>query len=292
MTRLLIAYDGSPSAKRAIAFASALFESAEAVVAHVHAPPPSPESGAIARVALPDAVIRDGIERMRADAQANGRKLVDEGTEIARAAGLDARAELRFATTPWRELQAVGNEVDADVLVTGTHGHSPLERMMVGSTASSLLHHAERPLLVVPDGEAEPGGPIVAGYDASDGARKAIDFAAAHLRTHPLLIAHAWKAPMVLTVPAEPAFDLWQSAAAEVAEEGVALAREAGLDAAPITPDGTPGQWRALLAAAAERGAAAVLVGSRGRGAVTSTVLGSVASGLVHAATLPVLVVP
>lgn len=31
--------------------------------------------------------------------------------------------------------------------------------------------------------------------------------------------------------------------------------------------------------------------GSRGRGAVTATVLGSVASGLVHAAALPVLVV-
>ena len=33
-------------------------------------------------------------------------------------------------------------------------------------------------------------------------------------------------------------------------------------------------------------------LGSRGRGAVASTVLGSVASGLVHAAALPVLVVP
>jgi nucleotide-binding universal stress UspA family protein len=39
-------------------------------------------------------------------------------------------------------------------------------------------------------------------------------------------------------------------------------------------------------------GAPAILVGSRGRGAMASTVLGSVASALVHVAALPVLVVP
>ena len=51
-------------------------------------------------------------------------------------------------------------------------------------------------------------------------------------------------------------------------------------------------RWRTLLGGATRHGAAAILVGSRGRGAAASTVLGSVASGLVHAAALPVLVVP
>ena len=288
MTRLLIAYDGSPSARAAIACAGALFPAVEAVVAHVHAPPPSPESGSLARVALSEDMIREGIERMRTEAHELGRKLVDEGTELARAAGLDARPELRFALTPWRELQGLAAEVEADVVVSGTHGGGALERVMVGSTASSLLHHAERPLLVVPDGEHDLGGPVLAGYDGSDPARAAITFAAQHLSSHPLLVAHAWPVPMLVTLPPESA----PHVESDVSAEGAKLAQEAGLGATPVTLDDTHGQWRALLAAAEEREASAILVGSRGRGAITSTVLGSVASGLVHAAARPVLVVP
>ena len=84
--------------------------------------------------------------------------------------------------------------------------------------------------------------------------------------------------------------------AAEVAQdtaaEGAAYARELGLDATAATHESGHGEWRALLDGAVAAEAAALLVGSRGRGAVASTILGSVASGLVHAAALPVLVVP
>ena len=65
-----------------------------------------------------------------------------------------------------------------------------------------------------------------------------------------------------------------------------------GLVARAAAPESGHGDWQTLLDGAQESGAAAILVGSRGRGAVAATVLGSVASGLVHAAALPVLIVP
>lgn len=292
MTRLLIAYDGSPSARAALAVASALFEHAEAVVAHVHPPPPTVEAGALARAALPDAVVREGITRMREDAHEQAQRLVDEGVAAAREAGLDARPELRWAVTPWRELRDTAPEVEADVIVSGTRGVGPIDRVLVGSTASSLLHHADRPLLVVPDETTDVSGPLLAGYDDSEGARGALQFAAAHLPARPVLVAHGWRVPAVVPVGAVLGEEPWEAAAAQVAEEGAAFAREAGLDATGLAVNATIGEWRALLATAEEEGAAAILVGSRGRGAIASTVLGSVASGLVHAATRPVLVVP
>ncbi|HET6548406.1 MAG TPA: universal stress protein [Solirubrobacter sp.] len=307
MTRLLIADDGSDAARAATAVAAELYPGATAVVATVHAPAPTLESAAIARVALPDAMIREGVERMQAEAGDAARATAEAGAERARAAGLDATPRVLAHPSAWRALRAEAADGDADVLVCGTRGPGPLERTLIGSTASSLLHHAERPLLVVPAGGQALEGPVVAGYDESDGARAALRFAAGHLAARPLIVATGWRSPTrhslrghalarsgveTLEDYAQTVDTIWREVAADRAEDGAAYARDLGLDARAAVPESGHGEWQALLAGAQDAGAAAILVGSRGRGAITSTVLGSVASGLVHAAALPVIVVP
>jgi nucleotide-binding universal stress UspA family protein len=80
--------------------------------------------------------------------------------------------------------------------------------------------------------------------------------------------------------------------AAATTQEGVAAARAAGLDAAGETIESDEGDWRALAAAARTHGAAVIATGTRGLGAARSVLLGSVSSGLIHNAELPILVVP
>ena len=189
----------------------------------------------------------------------------------------------------------------------GTRGEGPLERVVLGCTASSLLHHADRPLLLAPAGAVASDGPVVAGYDDSDGARGALRFAAEHLGQRPVVVAHAWRSPVRHTIRghalehsgidsfadyADAVDRIYEDAAEEMAGEGAEYARSLGLVARAAAPESGHGEWQTLLAGAQEAGAAAILVGSRGRGAVTSTVLGSVASGLVHAAALPVSLCP
>jgi nucleotide-binding universal stress UspA family protein len=307
MTRLLIGYDGSEPARAAIAFAGSLFGAADAVVAHVHPPPPTVAAGRLARVALPDTMIAEGIAGLRRQAESEGHETTDEGVELARAAGLRAEPALRFALSPWRELRSLAEANRADVIVCGTAGVGPVGRAMLGSTASSLLHHVQFPLLVVPGGPATLDGPLVVGFDGSEGSRAALRFAAGHLTNTRLLVAHAWRSPVRHSIRghaltgsgvssledyADSIDGIWADVAAEMAQDGAALATELGLDARPLSPESGRNTWRTLLAAAQEEGAAAVLVGSRGRGATTATLLGSVTSGLVHAAALPVLVVP
>jgi len=307
MTRLLIGYDGSEPARAAIAFAGSLFGAADAVVAHVHPPPPTMAAGRLARVALPDTMIAEGIAGLRRQAESEGREKTDEGVELARAAGLRAEPALRFALSPWRELRSLAEANRADVVVCGTAGEGPVGRAMLGSTASSLLHHAEIPLLVVPGGPVALDGPLVVGFDGSEGSRAALRFAAGHLTNTRLLVAHAWRSPVRHSIRGHALIGSGVSnledyansidrsradVAGEIAQDGAALATELGLDARPLSPESGHSTWRTLLAAAQEEGAAAVLVGSRGRGAATATLLGSVTSGLVHAAALPVLVVP
>jgi nucleotide-binding universal stress UspA family protein len=190
------------------------------------------------------------------------------------------------------------------MIVCGSRGQGAFSRAVLGSTSSSLVHHAPRPVLVVPPGSGALDGPVVIGYDGSDGARDAIAVTARRLDDRRAVVVHAWSSAVQRSLVggsllAAPGADIQEIArdldevfagqAQEVAEEGATLAREHGLDARPVAVEATPGPWRALTAAAHTEGAALIVVGSRGRGTVASTV--PVSAGLVHNAELPVLVV-
>ena len=73
------------------------------------------------------------------------------------------------------------------------------------------------------------------------------------------------------------------------AGEGAALARALGLRCTDETVEPGPDAPEALIAAAHRAGAPAVIVGSRGRGAVTSTLLGSFLTAVPREAALPVI---
>ncbi len=305
MTRLLIGYDGSDCARSAVSAAGALFRGADATVAHVRAEPLRPEQGAMARIALPSDVLRAGIEEIGRQALERARERAEEGAALAREAGLHASAVTLTGDRPWRALLAVAR--DADVLVCGTRGRGAVERATLGSTASSLVHHTQVPLLVAGAEAASLDGPLVAGYDGSDGAQVALAFAAEHLRGRPLVVATMWHSPVrhslsghafmespiaLLHEYAQGIDDICAEISEGTATEGAERARSLGLDARSLTVETAHGEWRGLLGVARDTGAAALLVGSRGLGAVTGTVLGSVTSRLVHSAAMPVLIVP
>jgi nucleotide-binding universal stress UspA family protein len=81
-----------------------------------------------------------------------------------------------------------------------------------------------------------------------------------------------------------------EAAESEVAE-GVALAREAGLEASGETLESSASTWHAIADAAERHGAALIVAGSRGRSRVASALLGSVSAGRVHKAETPTLVI-
>jgi nucleotide-binding universal stress UspA family protein len=77
-------------------------------------------------------------------------QMARHGAALAREAGLDAEGlavadELTVADT----LVRVGRDVDAGVLVVGSHGHSSVGELLLGSTSRGVLKHAGRPVLVV-----------------------------------------------------------------------------------------------------------------------------------------------
>jgi nucleotide-binding universal stress UspA family protein len=71
--------------------------------------------------------------------------------EELRSAGFDARLEVRSGSDDVAKLiERVAADVDADLVVVGTHGRSGVSAALMGSVARALCHTSHRPVLVVP----------------------------------------------------------------------------------------------------------------------------------------------
>ena len=50
----------------------------------------------------------------------------------------------------WQAILEVADDEDGRVVVLGTRGHSRVRSLLMGSVSYGVLHHSERPVLVVP----------------------------------------------------------------------------------------------------------------------------------------------
>jgi nucleotide-binding universal stress UspA family protein len=305
---ILIAYDGSPAARMAVRVAGELFPAARAPVLTVHGSPLSFARAVQAGGGLAPDVLERSVAELAREFRRTATETAQEGARLVADAGL--RAEPRIAEErpgAADAILAVADEEDADVIACGSRGRGAFARSLLGSTSSSVLHHATRPVLVVPDGAGALDGPALLAYDGSDPSRRAIAAAGRLLAGRPALVVHAWESAVRHTasgrllgaVPLDELraivgdFDaMFADEARATVDEGVRLAREAGLEARGEAIESTAGIWRVLSSAATAHGAAVVVAGSRGLGGVGSVLLGSASSALVHNAERPTLIVP
>jgi nucleotide-binding universal stress UspA family protein len=292
---VLICYDGSDEAGRAIDVAAALLVSTTAVVLDVAPPLTAAEQVAtIASVVPGTAAFHDLNE---ADALQRARA----GVERALRAGFRAEARAEVASPVWDSIIEVADELDAAAIVIGSRGLSGLREFAQGSVSHAVAKQARRPLLIVPAprraaAAREGDGPILICYDGSKHARRAIDAAGALLRGRQAVVLDA--APMRISVgyspmPSEaPWIDEVDAAAAhERSEAGAELARQAGFTATSRVAS-AESTWRAVADIADEIDASVIVLGARGHAGLREAVEGSVSRDVATHAHRPVLIVP
>jgi nucleotide-binding universal stress UspA family protein len=76
-------------------------------------------------------------------------------TEQMLAKGLKAQPALRVGN-PYEEIVSAANEMGADLIVIGSHGHGGLGRLLLGSTAERVLQYAPCAVLVVKGAAVDP----------------------------------------------------------------------------------------------------------------------------------------
>ncbi len=139
--------------------------------------------------------------------------------------------------------------------------------------------------------------PVLLAYDGSDIAGMAIAEAGRQLTSaRDALVLTTWEPFNVEFQPIDGTrldasdSDAVSDAAGKVAEQGAALARQAGFHAQSITSRSTP-SWKSILNVADDRGATLVVLGSHGRTSLPTAFLGSVADGVARHSTRSVLIV-
>lgn len=134
---IVVGLDGSEHAKHAISFAVELArrDDAKIVIAHI-------EEDIVGKGGGPIVANED---ELKAE--------IDRQAEELSSQGVDTRVKTTtvFLGGPAPAIMEIADEVDADLIVVGTRGHSALAGLLLGSVAQRLLHLAHQPILVVPD---------------------------------------------------------------------------------------------------------------------------------------------
>jgi nucleotide-binding universal stress UspA family protein len=133
---IVLALDGSEGSRRGIPVAADLArrEEGRIVIAHV-------EQDVAGKGGAPIPVTEDEI-------QAEIRKQAEQLS----ADGIETSVEMRnvFLGGPAHAIAEIAEGANADLIVAGTRGHSPVAGLLLGSVTQRLLHIAPCPVLVVP----------------------------------------------------------------------------------------------------------------------------------------------
>jgi nucleotide-binding universal stress UspA family protein len=146
--RIIVAVDFTPASEHALVAAIALAQRVPRTAIHVvHVLPVDPW------------IKTDGLPRESAAMEAASRKLRELVLEVGlRAPGRRWDQEVSFHVRLGDAVEAIlqlAVDVDADLLVVGTHGRRGLERLLLGSVATRLVMEARLPVLVARSKELE-----------------------------------------------------------------------------------------------------------------------------------------
>jgi nucleotide-binding universal stress UspA family protein len=143
---ILVCYDGSPGAERAVDAAGTLFPGRRAIVLYVW---PGVAAERL-RTTSVEGVRDELIEEVRVAARREAAAVADEGTGLARRAGLEAEP----LTVETRERVAdaivgIATKESAAAVVIGRPSRTRLGSLLPGSVSRSVVDHCPIPTVVV-----------------------------------------------------------------------------------------------------------------------------------------------
>lgn len=142
---LLIAYDGSTSARAAIEATAGLFPGVQTIELYAR----QPLEGLAAHLEGHPAL--EELRQLDAATLDTSEDIASEGATYATELGLAAEGRVSSSMqTASAAIALVAEEVDAAVVILGSRGRGGVRSALLGSTSTNVLHHTGRATLVIP----------------------------------------------------------------------------------------------------------------------------------------------
>lgn len=291
INRVLCPIDFSNFSERALAYAMKISVWYGAKLEVLHVMPPLPPST---------------LSELAASSRELTARNLLAAVERARLPGADVDTLLVESADPPARILEHAETFDADLVVTGSHGRSGMQRALLGSVVEALLHRCARPVLAIPSHlESVPPAKditfsrIVCAVDFAAASLNALAYALslAEETDARLTLLHVISMPPELThAPQPPDYDvapIRAEAEAESLNRLRALIPEHATDYCTVeTAVVEGGVSRQVLRTATDRHADLIVLGVHGRNAFDLAFFGSNSKDVIRQATCPVLIVP
>lgn len=142
MKNILTAIDFSEQAQAVVKAAAELAQSDDAHLWLVHVAAPDPDF--VGYEAGPTHVRDDRAKKLHRE-----HKTLQESAQWLRDAGIEVTPLLVQGHTT-ETLNKLADQHNVDAIVVGSHGHSTLQKWIVGSVTQELLKTATRPIMIIP----------------------------------------------------------------------------------------------------------------------------------------------
>lgn len=276
--KILVAYDGSRSAKNALSLASQLAREDKSWIKVLAVVPPY--HGDLELL---------GVANIKETIAGSGQKLLAEATQIADQEDVHILTNLEQGEA-YEQIVHVAEEENCDLIVMGRKGQGKLERELMGSVTARVIGHTRKDILVIPEAAKLSWQNILLATDGSTCCDNAL------ARALEIAQERGAKLNAVSVVYSNDEFyalgqdvvkDLYQGAD-KVLDKVKKWAGDLGVQTELFVRDGEPHQ--AITDLAAEISASLIVMGSHGRKGLTRFLMGSVTERVIGYAECPVLV--
>jgi len=276
--KILVAYDGSPSARNALSLASQLAREDKSWVKVLAVVPPY--QGDLELIGVSD--IKEAIA-------GPGQEMLAEARNLADREGIST-LPTREQGEPYEQIVQIAEEENCDLIIMGRRGKNKMERELMGSVTARVIGHTGKDVLVTPETGKLSWENILLATDGSTCCDNALARAleiAQERKVKLNAVSVVYTNDEFYAVGQEVMKELYLGAD-KVLDKVRKWGGDLGVQTELFVRDGEPHQ--AITALAAEISATLIIMGSHGRKGLTRFLMGSVTERVIGYADCPVLI--